>query len=790
MLARGHGAQGLAIGAEGIAMRRRSALLSCLALGLVSGTAAAEDTKPDPPPTYEYVIQPGDTCAGIAERLLGGKRRYQLIHDNNPGMGPTPHRLIPGRVLILPRLDESPDAKLTDVRRAVQTRPPGKPDWTRAKRGKDLYRGWRVNTLERASADVTFKDGALVQMRENTLIIIYGAKSGAARRRTTEATLERGTLRSRLSELRLDVRMPVAEAALEGGSSVVSVDAEGTSRLSNHDGGNARFAVQQGEAVTVEPGFGSKAKRGDRRPTKPVPLPASPSWAVEGPLAFSGARDVGATARGTWSPVEEASHYTIEITRGRDGEDVVLTTIASAEATSFELHRLPEGDYFVRVSAVDDNGFESVPSAPLALLVRLIEVKPPGGTRTAQRTLDLDERASAPPPLRVLPGTALVSPDGYRCAIDGERETDTITLVDPGAKDVVCASEGGDRATALSVTVSAPELEVLEPQPVAPIVRGDEPALFVVATRSELALPSDARFVVPNGIVVEELSSDGNVTRLMLAATQDSPDEFTLQLVSGTEGNEAVLASLPMTTATPDELDFAPNEALGLTLFPDLIGLTNDRREGSGVFLTVGYIGDLPSRNAYWRGTVGVEVAPIRRVRIGLAMPADFAKRGLLPQNRGDQDLLFWGGYRVLMRRDLSVYTELGLWVPLRERAESIARPRFAPAADISYLAVDRLLLRTRQGAILETASRGHFLWASAYGVDIKLVRLFSLSLELDVALGRALGEAATRVGGGPGLSILAGPAAIYLAARFAATDDFERSNGKYNFTGGVRLLF
>jgi hypothetical protein len=637
---------------------------------------------------------------------------------------------------------------------------------------------------------VTFQDGAIVQLRQNTLIIIYGAPSGAARRRTTEATLERGTLRSRLGELRLDVKTPTAEAGLESGSSVVSVDGEGTSRLSNHEGGEARFSVAAGEAVRVKPGYGSKAKRGDRSPTKPAPLPPSPAWAGDTSLTFTGTRSAGGTVRGSWLPVAEAVRYRIEIAKGSDGREVMVSTTAPASTTSFEVHRLPDGDYFARVSAIDSDGFESPPSSGLALLVRLAEVVPPGAQKAAEITSATDDRTEPPPPTRVLPGTALVSPEGYRCGMAGEPAVETLTLSEGGTHEVVCTATSGSSSATLAVTVVAPTLEVLEPDPIEPLVRGAEPTLFRVSAKSELPLPDTTRVRVSEGIAAEELSSSGDVTRLMLSATRESPDTAELELVTGPEESEVVLSMLPLVTALPDELDFAPNEALGLTLSPDLLGLTNDRREGTGAFFTLGYVGDLPSRTSYWRGTVGVEVAPIRRVRIGLAVPADFSKTGLLPQARGDQDLLVWGGYRIFMRRDFSLYSELGVWFPLRQRAESISRPRFAPSLEASYLVVDRLLFRTRQGAILETSSGGPFLWASAYGLDIKIVRLFSLSLELDVALGRALGEGVTRVGGGPGLSVLAGPVSIYAAARFAATDDFERSNGKYNFSGGLRLLF
>jgi hypothetical protein len=39
-------------------------------------------------------------------------------------------------------------------------------------------------------------------------------------------------------------------------------------------------------------------------------------------------------------------------------------------------------------------------------------------------------------------------------------------------------------------------------------------------------------------------------------------------------------------------------------------------------------------------------------------------------------------------------------------------------------------------------------------------------------------------------LSVLLGPASLYFSARFAATNDFIASSGKYTFTGGLRLSF
>ncbi|MFT5357675.1 MAG: hypothetical protein ACI9KE_004912, partial [Polyangiales bacterium] len=97
--------------------------------------------------TYEYTVQDGDTCAAIAGRVFGNRRRYDIIHLYNPNMGPPPHSLEPGSTLTLPR-NTGPDARITAFRRQVQARQPSATDWRSASRGLGLFRGWRVNTLE------------------------------------------------------------------------------------------------------------------------------------------------------------------------------------------------------------------------------------------------------------------------------------------------------------------------------------------------------------------------------------------------------------------------------------------------------------------------------------------------------------------------------------------------------------------------------------------------------------------------------------------------------------------
>ena len=55
---------------------------------------------------------------------------------------------------------------------------------------------WHVSTEEAASAEVTFRDESQIQMRENTLVIIYG---GTANDTATELRIRRLTMSTRNS---------------------------------------------------------------------------------------------------------------------------------------------------------------------------------------------------------------------------------------------------------------------------------------------------------------------------------------------------------------------------------------------------------------------------------------------------------------------------------------------------------------------------------------------------------------------------------------------------------------
>ncbi|MBK8234358.1 MAG: OmpA family protein [Deltaproteobacteria bacterium] len=420
--------------------------------------------------TFQYTVVDGDTCAAIAKRFYGDAKRYDIIHQYNPGMGPTPHHLEAGRMLLLPRVataqGSGPDAEVTGTRRSVEAKAANADAWDAAAIGLDLFRGWRVNTLARAWAELTFRDTSVLELRENTLVIIFGASQNTARRMTTSATLDRGALRSRLGELAggatLKVESPSAQTELVGGKALVTVDDGGTSRVANHGTGRAtvRGRGPSKLEVKVASRMGSKVEP-RKAPSKPKPLPPPPAWAADQFSGFVSIGARGASVVAAWQPEPKAASYRIELARKPDGRDVVADAIAPREVSRVELHGLPPGDYWLSVASIDDDAFEGVPNDAHAVHVTTATLTLPDGTVFAPAAAVDD---ALPPPLRVPAGTVISGAQGSTCiAPDGSA---TEVLATAGAAAVRCndaaplsievvpwavVAEGGDASGSVSV---------------------------------------------------------------------------------------------------------------------------------------------------------------------------------------------------------------------------------------------------------------------------------------------------------------------------------------------------
>lgn len=503
---------------------------------------------------YDYTVKEGDSCAKIAKREFGSRKAYDRIHKHNPDMGPTPHKLVPGEVLKLPREKLKPAAQVTASERQVEARAPSDTGWKTAGQGFDLFRGWRVSTLERAFAEVTFRDTSRIYMRENTLVIIYGGTDGAARRTSTTAKLDKGALRSRLGELSggktLAVETPSSNTELTGGSALITVDPEGTSRVANHGGGKAKVSSGKGgKAISVPERMGSKVKKG-KAPSPPKPLPDTPTWASENAGTFLIPDGASGTITGGWKSVPKAETYRVEVGRMAQGGFIMTSVQVPKSATAFEVHGLPTGEYFATVAAVDNDKFESPPSRLYKSKVISTPLVAPTGD-----AISVPAAAAGQPmaPVRVLPGAKFDVPDGLTCGLGTQELGTTVTASGAGIQEVRCQDAGGKPVGGFAVDVI--EIKVAkaggEGAGSFNVRRGASTTLDLALT-ADGELPAELAVRAPEGFDVSQMRKTDDGAWVVDVTTGDaavSPATFGI-IIAGTD---VELADFPVTVLEPDE---------------------------------------------------------------------------------------------------------------------------------------------------------------------------------------------------------------------------------------------
>ncbi|GAB4207413.1 MAG: hypothetical protein OHK0013_25010 [Sandaracinaceae bacterium] len=782
--------------------RTISSLFTVAVIALSSTTAHAQQAGGSEVELFDYVVQEGDSCARIAERFFGNRRRYDLIHAYNPDMGPPPHDLEPGRVLHIPRravpASELADATVTAVERRVEARPrPIDEAWIAAQRGLGLYRGGRVATQSRSAAELTFRDTSVVQLREETLVIIFGATSTATRQSGMEATLETGALRTRLGELRgetsgnsLRVVTGSGTASLTGGSAVVSVDGSGTSRLSNHTSRAGLQASVGGPAVALPPDTGSLVRRGER-PTPPRPLPAAPTWII-GERRSLGVAGHGGSVAGQWAFVPGASRYHVELARQPDGRDVVFATDVPSTITRFEAHRLPAGVYYATVATIDGDLFESRPSS--AARFEILE----------GRTLAPGEDPASPPPafdpgdpsidprpeVEVLEGTTYVAPEGIAC-----EPASPIAL----RPDLVvrCTTTAGEPVATPHFVVRgvSTAIEGLAEGTPLTLARGSTNEV-VLAPALEGGLPEDLALVASDGILVERQVREGGRVRATLVISREAtlPAELRwVRTVAPTRpiGRMPVMLAAAPTRGAVSAESGAPappprsprlTEAFARSPVSSALVLDDLDRRGSTVGLSLAEVAPRPRNpiaSQRTRLAVAGDLALFDdQLVLGTIVPVDLVGTHNASWERGALDV--WAHARwVPLRRDpaadasLALAVDLGAWIPTHAGEPSgLPSVRIAPSIATAF-AIERVLaFRTRQGALIDLDEAGARLWASAYGLDLELFGPIAVGVEIDLAVGRERERSLFALGLSPQLAIDVDPVALSLGLRFGLNRD------------------
>jgi hypothetical protein len=106
---------------------------------------------------------------------------------------------------------------------------------------------------------------------------------------------------------------------------------------------------------------------------------------------------------GAWSPVAGARVYRVEIARMPSGRELIAAVEVPSDVSRFEIHRLPPGLYYARVSTIDGELFESRPSDAYAFEIVLGRLDAPG-EHVPAAGFDYGDASEEPRPLVVLPG--------------------------------------------------------------------------------------------------------------------------------------------------------------------------------------------------------------------------------------------------------------------------------------------------------------------------------------------------------------------------------------------------
>lgn len=249
----------------------------------------------------------------------------------------------------------------------------------------------------------------------------------------------------------------------------------------------------------------------------------------------------------------------------------------------------------------------------------------------------------------------------------------------------------------------------------------------------------------------------------------------------------------PPGPAAPDDHDddddlFAANEAFGLLLDTRLLSLRDARRLGPGAFVAMGMLGRPGQRQGHGRLALGAEIPFGARVRAGIGAPVDFAVTDEAPVWRADSDVVAWVDTRVLDEGPLSVGFDLTAQIPRNTEEPTGGHVHLLPALDASYRLGESLLLRTRQGAVLDLGVGGPLYWASAYGADYRVAGPLVLGVEANTAFGAGPLERLRAFGLGPSVGLDLGVATLSVAYRVSATNDLARLVGRHALVLGVRV--
>jgi len=332
---------------------RRATAFAVVAMA-VAVVATANAAPPQPAaagPMFRYVTRPGDNLYTLADAYLIRLQDYRIVQRLNHVRNP--YRLPIGRMLSIPR------ALLRTVPltgRVVAFRGDAIADGRPVRIGTRIGEGGRIQTGANAFLTMALDDGSKISIPSQTQISVERLQrvliSGELERlfRLEAGRTETEVTPRRNPTDRFEIRTPLSVAAVRGTHFRVAVSDDGKAATAGVIHGQVAVTSKESE-IRLEPGQGARTTAAGTEPT--VPLLPEPS------LLRPGRLQADSDLSFAIADVTGAAQYRFQIATDAGFMDLVEETTGTTAAAT--LPAVPNGNYFVRATAIDANGIEGLP---------------------------------------------------------------------------------------------------------------------------------------------------------------------------------------------------------------------------------------------------------------------------------------------------------------------------------------------------------------------------------------------------------------------------------------------
>jgi hypothetical protein len=264
---------------------------------------------------------------------------------------------------------QDPAASFTALDGSVKVKPSGVFHWDDATSEAPLYGRDLVRTSVRSSAEITFVDETLVNVRPESLITIKPTDMAVTQRERPAAWLVSSgevNFKRQRSDGSAEVSTPTLRSEISDlASANVRVDPTGESDFRLFEG-KGRVETTAGQTVELESGEAVRVdalgQAGDKLKLPDTPELRAPSDQAQVPEAVPPREPIALQ----WAAVAGATAYHVMTARDASFTQVELDQTVSG--TTATLPRLARGEYHWRVAAVADSA-EGAPSTERSFLI-------------------------------------------------------------------------------------------------------------------------------------------------------------------------------------------------------------------------------------------------------------------------------------------------------------------------------------------------------------------------------------------------------------------------------------